>query len=1246
MSSIGKKPERGGPKPTSIEQNAAPILDLDTWSDGTSTTVAYHVGSPLTKIPHDASVSDIDSPDFQGGSLRVSLTTTWSPGDQLAIIPDETVTLTGTDNSAIRGIKINGILIGTVSGGKNGTDLVFTLHSTATPTLVETLLEHIGYANSADNPSTLPRTVTFTLIDGDGNANGGFDTAIARATITYGTSETTNVAPVLTGDHSADVSEGGSYGLTSADLSFSDPDDGTGDVTFTISNCANGVVKVGGVAATSFTGQQLLDGLVTFEHNGSEMGAASFDVYVEDGNEDGSTPTPSTFSFTVSAVNDAPTLAGDMAAAVTEGGSSTLTAADLGFSDPDDGASDVTFTVSNLSNGIVKVNGVAATSFTGQQLLAGMVAFVHDGSETNAASFNVAIEDGNEDGSAPTPSTFNLTVSAVNDPPVITGDLSAVLDEGGSYTLTAANLGFSDPDDGASDVTFTVSNLSHGLVKVNGVDAASFTGQQLLAGMVSFAHDGSETTAASFDVALEDGDEDSSAPTPCTFNFSVNPINDPPVMGGDMTADIAEGGSYTLTAADLSFSDVDDSASQVTFVVSNQNAGTVEVSGVAATSFTGQQLLDGLVTFHHDGSESLAASFDVSLDDGNEDGSEPSTNTFTFAVSPVNDPPAITGDLTADVVRGGSYTLKLADLGYIDPDDVASDVTFTVSNQLNGTVKVNGVAATSFTAQQLLDGLVKFTQDGSNTGSASFDIVVEDGEEDGSTPALSTFNFTVLSANIDLTTLSATRGFVIIGDAASNNAGWSVSSAGDVNGDGFGDLLVGAPNGNMGGTDAGQAYLLFGKADAFGTIDLAGLTAADGFIIQGDANFDHTGWSVSSAGDINGDGFDDIIVAAKDADAPGEGNVGRAYVLFGKAGGFNFVIDLAALPSSDGFMIQGDAANDLAGYKVSSAGDVNGDGFDDLIIGAPMGDNGGSDAGEVYVAFGKAAGFGTIDLTTFTSADGFIIQGDSAGDRAGWSVSSAGDVNGDGLADLIVGAPRGDNGGTDAGEAYVVFGKTTGFGAVLDLSGLSPTDGFIIQGDTLIDQAGISVSSAGDVNGDGFDDLIVGAPQGDDGGANAGEAYVVFGKASGFGTIDLTNLTAADGFIIQGDFDADLAGWSVSAAGDVNGDGFDDLIVGAPMGDNGGIDAGEAYVLLGKASGFGTGVLGRQVIDLGNLTFPDGFIIQGDAAGDQAGWSVSAAGDINNDGFADLIVGAPMGDDGGSNAGEAYVIFGSEFWLA
>src|SRR5262249_38145127 len=153
------------------------------------------------------------------------------------------------------------------------------------------------------------------------------------------------------------------------------------------------------------------------------------------------------------------------------------------------------------------------------------------------------------------------------------------------------------------------------------------------------------------------------------------------------------------------------------------------------------------------------------------------------------------------------------------------------------------------------------------------------------------------------------------------------------------------------------------------------------------------------------------------------------------------------------------------------------------------------------------------------------IQGDTAGDNAGLSVSSAGDINGDGLDDLIVGAWHGDDGGTDAGEAYVVYGKASLTN--IDLTTLTAAQGFIIQGDMAFDWAGFSVSSAGDVNGDGFDDMIVGAPQGDNGGTDAGEAYVVFGGTS-LASIDLTNFTAAQGFIIQGDVAGDQAGRNVS----------------------------------------------------------------------------------------------------------------------
>jgi Ca2+-binding RTX toxin-like protein len=492
---------------------------------------------------------------------------------------------------------------------------------------------------------------------------------------------------------------------------------------------------------------------------------------------------------------------------------------------------------------------------------------------------------------------------------------------------------------------------------------------------------------------------------------------------------------------------------------------------------------------------------------------------------------------------------------------------------------------------------------------------------------------------VDLTGLTAADGFIIQGDLAGDWAGGSVSSAGDVNGDGIDDLIVGAQRGDDGGTDAGEAYVIYGVAGTTrGTVDLAALTAADGFIIQGDAEGDFTGYSVSSAGDVNGDGIGDLIVGAPHGDDGGS-SAGEAYVIYGVAGTSRGTVDLTGLTAADGFIIQGDAASDLAGLSVSSAGDVNGDGIDDLIVGAPSGDDGGSSAGEAYVIYGMAGtSRGTVDLTGLTAADGFIIQGDAEGDQAGRSVSSAGDVNGDGIADVIVGAPGGDSGGPDAGASYVIYGgSASGFGAVVDLSTLGAAHGFIIQGDAAEDLAGSSVSSAGDVNGDGIDDLIVGARYGDDGGSAAGEAYVIYGVAGAArGTVDLTGLAAADGFVIQGDAAGDVAGRSVSSAGDVNGDGIDDLIIGARYGDDGGSNAGEAYVIYGVAGST------RGTLDLTGLASrpADGFIIQGDAGADFAGFSVSSAGDVNGDGIDDLIVGAPLGDDGGGSAGEAYVIYG------
>jgi Ca2+-binding RTX toxin-like protein len=497
-------------------------------------------------------------------------------------------------------------------------------------------------------------------------------------------------------------------------------------------------------------------------------------------------------------------------------------------------------------------------------------------------------------------------------------------------------------------------------------------------------------------------------------------------------------------------------------------------------------------------------------------------------------------------------------------------------------------------------------------------------------------------ANIELSALDGDNGFQINGIGGGDRAGRSVSEVGDFNGDGFEDVIVGAPYSDPHGYDSGASYVVFGSGAGFdATFNLFDLDGSNGFQLSGVAEYDFSGRSVSGAGDVNGDGFDDVIIGAWGADPNGYRS-GAAYVVFGQASGFTFNFDLSSLDGTDGFKLSGVGIYDRAGVSVSSAGDVNGDGFADVIVGAYKGYSGGTFyAGQSYVVFGKASGFSAnIELSGLDGTDGFSLNGEEVGDYSGYSVSSAGDVNGDGFDDLIIGARRNDPTGTAEynGSSYIVFGKASGFVASLDLSTLDGSDGFKLAGEEDYSDSGFSVSSAGDVNGDGFDDVIIGARRANPNGIDSGASFVVFGKGTSFGAeFDLGTLDGSDGFKISGEAGSDYSGFSVSSAGDVNGDGFADMIVGAPFADPNDTQSGAAYVVFGKASGF------AAEIDLSSLDGTNGFKLSGIDVYDYAGISVSSAGDVNGDGFDDLIVGADRGEGGGIDNGESYIVFGGAF---
>ena len=498
---------------------------------------------------------------------------------------------------------------------------------------------------------------------------------------------------------------------------------------------------------------------------------------------------------------------------------------------------------------------------------------------------------------------------------------------------------------------------------------------------------------------------------------------------------------------------------------------------------------------------------------------------------------------------------------------------------------------------------------------------------------------------IQLSSLDGATGFTINGVDASDRLGWSVSDAGDINGDGFGDVIVGTLDGQ-------EAFVVFGKAGGFDpSLDVSALDGSNGFTLTGPTN--RFGQPVSSAGDVNGDGFDDLIIGF-DRGSPFDATTGfvtyagQSFVVFGHAGTFAPNLAVAGLDGNDGFVINGINPSDSIGSSVSAAGDVNGDGIDDVIIGAPNVDPGGvSNKGASYVVFGSSGGFAaSLELSDLDGTNGFVLNGVSGWDYAGVSVSGAGDVNGDGVADIVIGARNaapGDTFTTGTGDSYVVFGKNVAIDGVfapsIDLVSLDGTNGFVLEGIDVGDNAGYSVSAAGDLNGDGIGDLIIGAHGADLGGVTyAGESYVVFGTAAGFAaSLDLSALDGSDGFVVQGSGIYDSSGFSVSAAGDFNGDGFADLIIGTNARDGEGstLIGGASYVVFGAAGGF------TASLDLATLDGTNGLVLRGIVLEDYSGRSVSGAGDVNGDGFDDIIIGAKGGDPNAVNsAGESYVVFG------
>ena len=475
---------------------------------------------------------------------------------------------------------------------------------------------------------------------------------------------------------------------------------------------------------------------------------------------------------------------------------------------------------------------------------------------------------------------------------------------------------------------------------------------------------------------------------------------------------------------------------------------------------------------------------------------------------------------------------------------------------------------------------------------------------------LAGFSFAQYSGEYPLSTADAS----FVGEHAGDQAGYHASIIGDVNNDGFDDILISAPNYDENPEDAdplniikenGKVYLFFGKAEGWeNSINLVNADAS----FMGDERGNEASHDVYGVGDVNGDGIDDFAIGVKFINQTGL-RAGKVYIFFGKASGWPVLTHLSSADAS--YLGEGETGEAAHVYP---AGNINGDAYDDIIIGAGFFDTPATDAGKCYVILGKPTDQWAKDVS-LADADASYI-GEQEGDWAAHRVAGVGDVNGDGLDDFIVGANGRDiDNFQNRGITYLILGKTEGWTPNVSLS---EADASFIGYPQKNLNSGWTISPAGDVNSDNLADFLIGA-------RGKSRAFLILGQTAPFGKDVLVDEISAT--VFKGETDNDYMASDLRAAGDINLDGYDDFIIGAPENDAASNNAGRAYLVYGRES------------------WPDNFpiadadaIFTGENENDQAGWTVASGGDVDNNGTNDLLIAAPKYDvDTNQDVGKVYL---------
>ncbi len=852
------------------------------------------------------------------------------------------------------------------------------------------------------------------------------------------------------------------------------------------------------------------------------------------------------FEIEVSGLNDAPTLTAGSGNATENGSPINVDLALLGDDiDSDDDGTTLTYSiVGSPSEGSATISGTTLTFNPGsdfQDLALGQTRnVVVQLQATDSHGAVSAIED------------VTITVTGTNDVPLITSDAAAAVgsvtesgnEDDGTVVAGTSSIGgtltASDVDNGAV-LGWTIQGSATGTYGSITIDETT--------GEWTYTLDNSSASTQ----GLKEGDvktetftarvtDEFGAYAEQTITMTVNGTNDVPVItsvASDAEGSVTESGNEddgtvvagtpsiggTLTASDV------DTGTNLGWTIQGSATGTYGSIAIDETTGEWTYTLDNssASTQGLKEGQQITETFTVSVTD--EFGAY-DEQTITLTVNGTNDVPTLTVGSGAATEDGSAVDIDLSILGGdVDNDNEGINLTYAiVGDPLEGTASIDGTTLTFDPGNDFQDLALGEERD----------VVVQVQATDvhGATSTVEDVTVTITGTNdapiATFTTAQAVNvdGTEITGQLTSTDVDNAATATYALVGDTIAGLVLNT-DGSWSFDPSNAAYeslpqdetlpitVNYSVTDEFGatdteafTINITGVAnTLAGFVINGIDSGDYSGRSVSSAGDINNDGIDDILIGAYFADPNGQRVAGETYVVFGKDVGFDPVLNLSELNGSNGFVINGIDSGDSSGTSVSSAGDINNDGIDDILIGAYGADpNGQSRAGETYVVFGKDGGFDSVlNLSDLNGSNGFVINGIDSEDFSGSSVSSAGDINNDGIDDILIGAYGADpNGQSIAGETYVVFGKDGGFDPVLNLSELNGSNGFVINGIDSFDYSGLSVSSAGDINNDGIDDILIGAYLADPNGQSiAGETYVIFGQDDPFeASIDLAELTA------------------------------------------------------------------------------------------------------------------------------------------